>query len=164
MDRLNHTRNAAVALKCLMAVHHIIKHGSFILQDQLSVYPASGGRNYLNLSKFRDDYSASAWELSSWARWLVQFHQFFFLCSWFFGILLLIFPNFVTDFFELNLKLQILSLLIYSQSVPDFSQFRYWFSGFFSKLQVRSVSWTTSSDFQNSRVLPMFIIKKCGER
>lgn len=90
MDRLNNTRDAAVALKCLIAVHHIIKHGRFILQDQLSVYPATGGRNYLNLSKFRDNSSALAWELSSWARWYALYLEQllatsrilgFFLCS-----------------------------------------------------------------------------------
>ncbi|XP_061375725.1 putative clathrin assembly protein At4g40080 [Gastrolobium bilobum] len=68
MDRLQTTQNSAVALKCLIAVHHIIKHGTFILQDQLSVYPYTGGRNYLNLSNFRDKTNPISWELSSWVR------------------------------------------------------------------------------------------------
>ncbi|XP_027367198.1 putative clathrin assembly protein At4g40080 [Abrus precatorius] len=72
MDRLQGTNNAAVALKCLIAVHHIIHHGSFILQDQLSVYPNTGGRNYLNLSNFRHNTDPTMWELSSWVRWFAQ--------------------------------------------------------------------------------------------
>ncbi|XP_054820848.1 putative clathrin assembly protein At4g40080 isoform X1 [Prosopis cineraria] len=75
MDRLQKTHNSAVALKCLIAVHHIIKHGTFILQDQLSVYPASGGRNYLKLSNFRDNSSSISWELSSWVRWYAQYTE-----------------------------------------------------------------------------------------
>lgn len=73
MDRLQTTRNSAVALKCLLTVHHIIKHGSFIIQDQLSVCPSHGGRNYLNLSNFRDDSDPLFWELSSWVRWYAQY-------------------------------------------------------------------------------------------
>ncbi|XP_061365757.1 putative clathrin assembly protein At4g40080 [Gastrolobium bilobum] len=72
MDRLQGTNSSAVALKCLIAVHHIIKHGSFILQDQLSVYPSTGGRNYLNLSNFRHNSNPVSWELSSWVRWFAQ--------------------------------------------------------------------------------------------
>ncbi|KAH0976385.1 hypothetical protein GBA52_026104 [Prunus armeniaca] len=33
MDRLQITHDFAVAFKCLLAVHHVIKYGSFILQD-----------------------------------------------------------------------------------------------------------------------------------
>ncbi|KAB1214512.1 hypothetical protein CJ030_MR5G010402 [Morella rubra] len=73
MDRLQSTRDSSVALKCLITVHHIIKRGSFILQDQLTVYPASGGRNYLKLSNFRDNSSPLSWELSSWVRWYAQY-------------------------------------------------------------------------------------------
>ncbi|XP_057420119.1 putative clathrin assembly protein At4g40080 [Lotus japonicus] len=72
MDRLQGTNSSAVALKCLIAVHHIITHGSFILQDQLSVYPSAGGRNYLNLSNFRRNTDPTSWELSSWVRWFAQ--------------------------------------------------------------------------------------------
>ncbi|KAJ7945445.1 putative ENTH/ANTH/VHS superfamily protein [Quillaja saponaria] len=73
MDRLQSTQNSAVALKCLLVVHHIIKYGSFILQDQLSIYPSNGGRNYLNLSNFRDNSNPITWELSSWVRWYAQY-------------------------------------------------------------------------------------------
>lgn len=73
MDRLQSTRDASVAAKCLIAVHRIVHRGSFILQDQLSVYPATGGRNYLNLSKFRDETTPFMWELSSWVRWYARY-------------------------------------------------------------------------------------------
>ncbi|KAL5982326.1 hypothetical protein ACLOJK_016397 [Asimina triloba] len=72
MLRLHRTHDASVTLKCLIAIHNIIRRGAFILQDQLSVYPATGGRNYLNLSKFRDDSSPEAWQLSSWVRWYAR--------------------------------------------------------------------------------------------
>ncbi|XVF61545.1 hypothetical protein PTKIN_Ptkin08bG0138300 [Pterospermum kingtungense] len=90
MDRLQITRDACVAIKCLITVHHIIKRGSFILQDQLSVYPSSGGRNYLKLSNFRDNTTPLTWELSSWVRWYALYLENllstsrvlgFFLCS-----------------------------------------------------------------------------------
>ena len=71
MDRLQTTRDASVAIKCLITVHHIIKRGSFILQDQLSVFPFTGGRNYLKLSNFRDNTTPLTWELSSLVRWYV---------------------------------------------------------------------------------------------
>ncbi|XVE83091.1 hypothetical protein DITRI_Ditri16bG0059400 [Diplodiscus trichospermus] len=90
MDRLQTTRDASVSIKCLITVHHIIKGGSFILQDQLSVYPSAGGRNYLKLSNFRDNTTSLTWELSSWVRWYALYLENllstsrvlgFFLCS-----------------------------------------------------------------------------------
>ncbi|CAN1829204.1 Putative clathrin assembly protein At4g40080 [Linum perenne] len=90
MDRLQTTRDSSVAVKCLVVVHSIIKHGSFILQDQLSIYPASGGRNYLKLSDFRDGSNPASWELSIWVRWYARYLEQllyasrvlgFFLCS-----------------------------------------------------------------------------------
>ncbi|EEF28409.1 clathrin assembly protein, putative [Ricinus communis] len=90
MDRLQSTHDSSVAVKCLIIVHHIIKHGSFILQDQLSVYPSTGGRNYLKLSSFRDNTTPLTWELSSWVRWYARYLEHllstsrvlgFFLCS-----------------------------------------------------------------------------------
>ncbi|KAA8530796.1 hypothetical protein F0562_005580 [Nyssa sinensis] len=90
MDRLHRTGNSFVALKCLLTIHHIIKRGSFILQDQLSVFPATGGRNYLKLSAFRDDANATTWAFSVWVRWYGRYLETllstsrvlgFFLCS-----------------------------------------------------------------------------------
>ncbi|KAG6725235.1 hypothetical protein I3842_02G022700 [Carya illinoinensis] len=73
MDRLQTTRDSCVALKCLFIVHLVLVRGDFILQDQLSIYPSTGGRNYLNLSNFRDNSSPLTWELSSWVRWYAQY-------------------------------------------------------------------------------------------
>lgn len=90
MDRLHRTGSSAVALKCLLTIHHVIKRGAFILQDQLSVFPASGGRNYLNLSAFRDGSTAATWVLSAWVRYYARYLETllstsrtlgFFLCS-----------------------------------------------------------------------------------
>ncbi|CAI9111097.1 OLC1v1011234C1 [Oldenlandia corymbosa var. corymbosa] len=69
IDRLHRTGDSTVALKCLLTIHHIVKRGPFILQDQLSVFPANGGRNYLKLSAFRDGATAFTWVLSAWVRW-----------------------------------------------------------------------------------------------
>uniref|UniRef100_A0A2N9GR43 ENTH domain-containing protein n=1 Tax=Fagus sylvatica TaxID=28930 RepID=A0A2N9GR43_FAGSY len=69
MDRLHDTHSASVALKCLFTIHNVITRGSFILKDQLSFYPSSGGRNFLNLSTFRDNSNVEMWELSYWVRW-----------------------------------------------------------------------------------------------
>ncbi|XP_059643088.1 putative clathrin assembly protein At4g40080 [Cornus florida] len=77
MDRLHRTHHSSVALKCLLTIHHIIKRGPFILQDQLSIFPASGGRNYLKLSAFRDGASATTWALSAWVRWYARYLETF---------------------------------------------------------------------------------------
>ncbi|OMO96487.1 ENTH/ANTH/VHS superfamily protein [Corchorus capsularis] len=69
MDRLNRTSDAWVALKCLFLIHNILVKGSVLLKDQLSVYPCFGGRNFLNLSMFRDDSDSETLELSTWVRW-----------------------------------------------------------------------------------------------
>ncbi|KAL8246704.1 hypothetical protein R6Q59_007920 [Mikania micrantha] len=74
-NRLNHTSNSYVALKCLLTIHHIIKRGPFILKDQLSVLlsTGSGGRNNLKLSGFHDGASATTWVLSGWVRWYARY-------------------------------------------------------------------------------------------
>lgn len=69
MSRLHSTRDATVALKCLIVIHLVVKRGSFILQDQLSVYPRTGGRNYLNMSGFKDNRTHTKWVLSAFVRW-----------------------------------------------------------------------------------------------
>ncbi|KAL3527588.1 hypothetical protein ACH5RR_012244 [Cinchona calisaya] len=73
IDRLHGTSNSTVALKCLLTLHHIIKRGPFILQDQLSIFPATGGRNYLKLSAFRDGATSLTWVLSAWVRWYARY-------------------------------------------------------------------------------------------
>lgn len=37
--------------------------------DQLSIFPATGGHNYLKLSSFRDGTTATTWLLSAYVRW-----------------------------------------------------------------------------------------------
>ncbi|GAB4844978.1 hypothetical protein Ancab_038371 [Ancistrocladus abbreviatus] len=68
--RLQKTRNAYVALKCLFTLHTVISGGSSLFTNQISHYPLSfGAPNCLNLSDFRDDFDSESWELSSWVRW-----------------------------------------------------------------------------------------------
>ncbi|KAI3983791.1 hypothetical protein MKX01_005408 [Papaver californicum] len=81
VNRLHHTHNSYVSIKCLIIIHHIIKRGSFILQDQLSKYPSNGGKNYLNLSNFRDNSSQETWELSSLVRWYARILESLLLTS-----------------------------------------------------------------------------------
>lgn len=73
MDRIHKTRNVYVVFKCLIIVHNIITRGSFILKDQLSIYPSTGGRNYLNFSMFCDKTNVKTWEFSAWVRWYARF-------------------------------------------------------------------------------------------
>lgn len=73
MDRLHRTGDSIVALKCLLIIHQIVKRGPFILQDQLSVFPATGGRNYLKLSAFRDGATASRFTISAWIRFYSRY-------------------------------------------------------------------------------------------
>lgn len=73
MNRLNKTKSWIVAVKCLVLIHKGLRNGGFIFQDQLSVYPSRGGRNYLNLSNFKDRSSPFAWEASSWILWYAKF-------------------------------------------------------------------------------------------
>lgn len=73
MDRLHRTGDSTVALKCLLIIHQIIKRGPFILQDQLSIFPATGGRNYLKLSAFSDGATASRFTISAWIRFYSRY-------------------------------------------------------------------------------------------
>lgn len=73
MDRLHKTRNAFVALKCLFAIHNVISQGSVTLRDELSVFPSHGGRNFLNLSGFRDSFDLETSGYSCWVRWYADF-------------------------------------------------------------------------------------------
>lgn len=73
MDRLHNSQSASVAIKCLFTLHNIIRRGSPLLKDQLSFYPSAGGRNFLNMSTFRDDSDVDMWEMSSWVRWYAGF-------------------------------------------------------------------------------------------
>ncbi|CAA6657263.1 unnamed protein product [Spirodela intermedia] len=74
--RLSGTRDAAVAIKCLVSIHYVARRGSFILRDQLlaalQLPPSVGGRNPLNLSGFVDRSATDWWALSRLARWLAR--------------------------------------------------------------------------------------------
>lgn len=73
MDRLNKTHNWIVALKCLLLIHRCLLEGGFMFQDQLSIHPSNGGRNYLNLSNFKDTSSSFTWAVSAWIRWYARY-------------------------------------------------------------------------------------------
>ncbi|KAG1342306.1 putative clathrin assembly protein [Cocos nucifera] len=71
--RLHSTHDPAVALKSLLALHHLLARGAFILRDQLPAallrHPASG-RNPLALPA--SAFPSAAFPLASWARWLAR--------------------------------------------------------------------------------------------
>ncbi|KAH7332448.1 hypothetical protein KP509_20G087800 [Ceratopteris richardii] len=73
MERLSKTNSWVVALKCLNLIQTCLYDGGFMFQDQFSVYPVNGGRNYLNLSNFRDASSPSTWAISVRIRWRARF-------------------------------------------------------------------------------------------
>ncbi|XP_038884022.1 putative clathrin assembly protein At4g40080 [Benincasa hispida] len=69
MERLHTTSSAAVAMKSLFTLHIIVIRGPFNLRDQVAYFPCYGGRNFLNLSTFRDVSDSEMNDLSSWVRW-----------------------------------------------------------------------------------------------
>ncbi|CAK9313043.1 unnamed protein product [Citrullus colocynthis] len=69
MKRLHTTSSAAVAMKSLFTLHIIVIRGPFNLRDQVAFFPGYGGRNFLNLSAFRDVSDSEMNDLSSWVRW-----------------------------------------------------------------------------------------------
>ncbi|XP_021741785.1 putative clathrin assembly protein At5g35200 isoform X2 [Chenopodium quinoa] len=65
--RLSRTHNWAVALKTLVVIHRALREVDPTFQEELINYERS--RNHmLNMSHFRDDSSASAWDYSAWVR------------------------------------------------------------------------------------------------
>ena len=69
MERLHTTTSAAVAMKSLFTLHIIAIRGPFNLKGEVAFSPYYGGRNYLNLSAFRDVSDSEMSELSCWVRW-----------------------------------------------------------------------------------------------
>ncbi|XP_022131457.1 putative clathrin assembly protein At4g40080 [Momordica charantia] len=69
MDRLHTTSSAVVAMKSLFTLHIVVIRGPFDLRDQVVFCPYYGGRNFLNLSAFRDVSDSEMSDLSSWVRW-----------------------------------------------------------------------------------------------
>ncbi|RAL43943.1 unnamed protein product [Cuscuta campestris] len=76
MDRLNRTGDCAVALKCLLVIHHVIKRGPFVLRDQLAAR-----RSDLKLSSFRDGATPATWMLSAWVRFYARYLETLLLAS-----------------------------------------------------------------------------------
>ncbi|KNA03577.1 hypothetical protein SOVF_207800 [Spinacia oleracea] len=65
--RLSRTHNWAVALKTLIVIHRALREVDPTFHEELINYERS--RNHmLNMSHFRDDSSASAWDYSAWVR------------------------------------------------------------------------------------------------
>ncbi|KAJ8434969.1 hypothetical protein Cgig2_027812 [Carnegiea gigantea] len=65
--RLSKTHNWAVALKTLIVIHRALREVDPMFREELINYGRS--RNHvLNMSHFRDDSSASAWDYSAWVR------------------------------------------------------------------------------------------------
>lgn len=65
--RLSKTHNWAVALKTLMVIHRALREVDPTFHEELINYGRSRG-HMLNLSYFKDDSSANAWDYSAWIR------------------------------------------------------------------------------------------------
>ncbi|KAJ8505600.1 hypothetical protein OPV22_006486 [Ensete ventricosum] len=91
-SRLRSTGDPAVALKCLLSLHHLLARGAFILRDQLPPallrHPASG-RNPLVLAAFSHGSSAASWALAAWVRWYARLLELLLSAS----VLLVSFPT-----------------------------------------------------------------------
>ncbi|XP_062220617.1 putative clathrin assembly protein At5g35200 [Phragmites australis] len=65
--RLSKTRNWAVALKTLIVIHRALREVDPTFREELISYGRSSS-HMLNLSYFKDDSSAEAWDYSAWVR------------------------------------------------------------------------------------------------
>lgn len=65
--RLSKTHNWAVALKTLIVIHRSLREVDPTFHEELTNYGRSRS-HMLNMSHFRDDSSASAWDYSAWVR------------------------------------------------------------------------------------------------
>ncbi|KAH1100703.1 hypothetical protein AAZX31_13G083400 [Glycine max] len=64
--RLSKTRNWIVAIKTLIVIHRILREGDPTFKDDLINYARRG--RFLQISNFKDDSSALAWDCSAWIR------------------------------------------------------------------------------------------------
>ncbi|KAG5101645.1 hypothetical protein JHK84_046614 [Glycine max] len=64
--RLSKTRNWIVAIKTLIVIHRILREGDPTFKDDLTAYVRRG--RFLQISNFKDDSSALAWDCSAWVR------------------------------------------------------------------------------------------------
>ncbi|KAJ3695494.1 hypothetical protein LUZ60_000871 [Juncus effusus] len=65
--RLAKTRNWAVALKTLIVIHRALREVDPTFREELLNYGRTRG-HMLNMSHFKDDSSAEAWDYSAWVR------------------------------------------------------------------------------------------------
>ncbi|KAK8967550.1 putative clathrin assembly protein [Platanthera guangdongensis] len=65
--RLSKTHNWAVALKTLMVIHRALREVDPTFREEIINYGRTRG-HILNLSHFKDDSSANAWDCSAWVR------------------------------------------------------------------------------------------------
>ncbi|TVT97484.1 hypothetical protein EJB05_57265 [Eragrostis curvula] len=65
--RLSKTRNWAVALKTLIVIHRALREVDPTFREELINYGRSRS-HMLNMSYFKDDSSAEAWDYSAWVR------------------------------------------------------------------------------------------------
>ncbi|PWZ17391.1 putative clathrin assembly protein [Zea mays] len=65
--RLSKTRNWAVALKTLIAIHRALREVDPTFREELISYGRSRS-HMLNMAYFKDDSSAEAWDYSAWVR------------------------------------------------------------------------------------------------
>ncbi|OEL24675.1 putative clathrin assembly protein [Dichanthelium oligosanthes] len=64
--RLAKTHNWAVALKTLIVIHRTLREGDAAFREELLSYRRKG--HALQMSNFKDDSSALAWDCSAWVR------------------------------------------------------------------------------------------------
>ncbi|KAJ4833181.1 hypothetical protein Tsubulata_016052 [Turnera subulata] len=64
--RLSKTKNWIVAIKTLIVIHRTLREGDPTFREELLNYNHRG--NILQISNFKDDSSAMAWDCSAWAR------------------------------------------------------------------------------------------------
>ncbi|KAL1203593.1 putative clathrin assembly protein [Cardamine amara subsp. amara] len=64
--RLHKTRNWTVALKALLVIHRLLREGDPTFREELLNFSQRG--RILQLSNFKDDSSATAWDCSAWVR------------------------------------------------------------------------------------------------
>lgn len=64
--RLSKTRNWIVAIKTLIVIHRTLREGDPTFREELMNYNHRG--NILQISNFKDDSSAMAWDCSAWTR------------------------------------------------------------------------------------------------
>ncbi|GJM87262.1 hypothetical protein PR202_ga03199 [Eleusine coracana subsp. coracana] len=110
--RLSKTRNWAVALKTLIVIHRALREVDPTFREELISYGRSSS-HMLNLSYFKDDSSAQAWDYSAW----VALESVRIQTAIYDGIL-----NLVDKFFEMQRDDAIRALDIYKRAINQAEQ------------------------------------------